>query len=292
MTQHIDLKIKKPLIPLQNELGESPIWNVSQQKLYWIDIERGLLQTYHPATATFAEFGLGVLAGCITFTKNGYLLVATQNGLSFWDDRTGLHGELIQFFQEDDSRMMNDGKISPTGNFWVGSKGPHQASSLYRVLPDYSFTRQIDQLTISNGLDWTPDQNYFYHCDSGNNMVLRYIYHPENDSISSPEPFFRSDRGVPDGLTVDSQGNVWIALWDGWRVIGIRPDGVEFCSIQMPVSRPTSVCFGGPALDTLFITSARTGLDPLSLVEEPLAGSLFSIHVTTVGKTGNLFANE
>jgi sugar lactone lactonase YvrE len=289
MSKIIEMRIDQPLLKLQNQLGESPLWDTEKQILFWLDIERGQVQTFHPSTKEYRAFDLGNQAGCIAFTQNGNLLVATPNGLAFWNETQGLGENQVEFFGADDERMMNDGKVDPHGNFWVGSKGPKKASSLYRVKPDFSYDAIVNELTISNGLDWSPDQQYFFLCDSGPDSIYRYKYTASINSIAEVELFFTSYKGTPDGLTVDSYGNVWIAIWDGWKVIGLTPGGKLFCQIHLPVSRPTSLVFGGPELNELFITSARTGLTEDFLKEQPLAGSLFTIKLNTQGVPGYKF---
>lgn len=289
MTKVLQLTIDRPLLELQNELGESPLWSVEQQALYWLDIEGAQLQTYHPQSQAYQAFDLGKQAGCIAFTKTDNLLVATTNGLAYWNKEAGLTRNLLDFFDEKDPRMMNDGKVDPTGNFWVGSKGPKNASFLYRVSPHLAVEKMIDDITISNGMDWTPDRMHFFYVDSRVGTVYQYSYFWPLAMISECVIFFGDEDGTPDGLTIDSRGNLWIALWDGGQVVGVKPSGEIFCQIKLPVSRPTSVTFGGPDLRTLFITSARTGLSKEALELEPLAGSLFSIRLRTPGQPCNKF---
>ncbi|MGB4595013.1 MAG: SMP-30/gluconolactonase/LRE family protein [Anaerolineaceae bacterium] len=289
MTKLLELRIDQCALKLDNELGESPLWNIEQQTLYWLDIERGQLHTYHPATQDYQTFELGKQAGSIAFTKTDELLVATTNGLAFWNKNTGLTENVIDFFSTTDPRMMNDGKVDPTGNFWVGSKGPKKASFLYRVTPNLITELMLDEITISNGMDWTSDTGYFFYADSGVESVYQFKYDRSLALIGDVVLFYTDNQGTPDGLTIDSQGNIWIAIWDGWQIVGLRPSGEQFCKIQLPVSRPTSVAFGGPDLKTLFITSARTGLSAEALEREPLAGSLFSVLLKTPGRPSNKF---
>jgi sugar lactone lactonase YvrE len=291
MTKLIEKNIEKPLLELQNELGESPLWDAEYQMLYWLDIESGQVQTYSPESKDYHVIDLETKAGCIAFTQKGQLLVATPNGLAFWNENEGLGPNQLEFFSAEDARKMNDGKVDSYGNFWVGSKGPKNASSLYRVTRGFRYQTMIDDVTISNGLDWSPNLHYFFFCDSGVNSVYRFNYTPLVGVLGGAELFLTTYEGTPDGLTVDAHGNIWVAIWDGWKVIGLTPEGEIFCEIHLPVSRPTSVAFGGPHMNELFITSARTGLSADSLNREPFAGSLFSIRLNTLGLLSNKFSD-
>lgn len=287
-----DITIKtlnKPLFELDSELGESPVWHVSDNAFYWLDIDKGLLYKYPFNSGNYKVFGLGVKAGCIAPAKNGQLIVATSNGLAYWSENSGLSEKLLTFFPENDMRMMNDGKVDSNGSFWVGSKGPANTAALYRVNPDFSYQTMISNATISNGLDWSPDDKLFYYCDSGVSKIVSYRFSAQTQAISNPELFYERQGCTPDGLTVDSEGNIWAAIWGGSQVVGLRPSGEVFYNIQLPVTLATSLAFGGPQFNQLLITTARTGLTPSQLADQPLAGSVFCVEIPYQGRPAHQF---
>ena len=163
MTKLTRLKIGRPLLQINNKLGESPLWNTEEQVLYWLDIELGQVHTFNPNSQDHKIYDLGKPAGSIAFTENDDLLIATTNGLAFWNKNEGLRQNFLDFFSASDPRMMNDGKVDRQGNYWVGSKGPKNASSLYQVKPNFVVRTILDGLTISNGLDWAPKSDCFFH---------------------------------------------------------------------------------------------------------------------------------
>ncbi|NLW71592.1 MAG: SMP-30/gluconolactonase/LRE family protein [Chloroflexi bacterium] len=281
--------LNKPLFELDSELGESPIWSVSDKAFYWLDIDKGLLYKHPYDSGKLEVFSLGMKAGCIAPAKNGQLIVATSNGLAYWNEYSGLSERMITFFSENDPRMMNDGKVDAKGNFWVGSKGPANTASLYRVNPDFSHQIIIPNATISNGLDWAPDEKFFYYCDSGVSKIVRYRFSAQTQAVSNPELFYERQGCTPDGLTVDREGNIWTAIWGGSQVVGLRPSGEVFYNIQLPVTLVTSLAFGGPQLNHLLITTARVGLIPSQLADQPLAGSVFCLELPYQGRPAHQF---
>ncbi len=147
---------------------------------------------------------------------------------------------------------------------------------------------KLEELTISNGIDWSLDNRVFYHTDSGERTIFRYDFDPQTLELSNKNVFYIPEVGTPDGLTIDSQDNLWFAIWDGWKVVQLSPDGELMSEIELPVQRPTSVILGGQDLKTLFITSASVDLPEATLYgEQPMAGDLFAVQVTIPGKKAN-----
>lgn len=282
-------EISTPLLDTHNILGEGPVWHPIEQRLYWLDIDGCLLQTYTPETGSYQKYDLGQRCGAFAFRKTSGLLVAGERGLAYWDERSGLSEYLVRFYEDNAPQLMNDGKADPSGRFWIGSKGPVGQSSLFRVEPDYSWETVIPGATISNGLDWSLDQKSMFYIDSYTQSILKYRYNPASGMISDPEQIFRSDAGKPDGMTLDSEGNLWVAFWDGAKVLHLDPNGGLLNEISMPVSRPTSVCLGGADYRDLYISSASVGLEASQLEAQPYAGALFSFRVDVPGRPCNFF---
>ena len=156
---------------------------------------------------------------------------------------------------------------------------------LYCVEPSQKITQMDGEIILSNGLGWSPDNRTMYFTDFGRRVIYAYDFDAETGAISKRRPFIEipRDAGFPDGMTIDAEGCLWVAHWDGWRVTRYGPDGKPRQTIRMPVKRPTSCTFGGPDLSILYVTSARMGLTEEELAAAPLSGSVFAIRTGTVG---------
>ncbi|MHB8294622.1 MAG: SMP-30/gluconolactonase/LRE family protein [Acidimicrobiales bacterium] len=267
------------------ELGEGPVWDAGSGSLVWVDILGGIVHRFTPSDGSDVSFAVGSPLGCAGLREAGGLVVAVGEGFAVWgEDGGGL--EPVPGFSIDLGRVrFNDGEVDPWGRFWAGTmhwEASEALGSLYALSEDFSVTPVLDQVTISNGLCWSEE------CRSGGAGTLYYIDSPTGgiDAFSSePGPPALSGRrrvidvpvadGVPDGMALDDQGCLWVALWGAGEVRRYTPEGRLDASIELPVSRVTSVAFGGDALDQLYVTSAREGMGPEQLEAEPLAGSLF-----------------
>ena len=156
---------------------------------------------------------------------------------------------------------------------------------LYCVEPSQKITQMDGEIILSNGLGWSPDDRTMYFTDFGRRVIYAYDFDADTGAVSKRRPFIEipQDAGFPDGMTIDAEGCLWVAHWDGWRVTRYGPDGKPRQTIRMPVKRPTSCTFGGPDLSILYVTSARMGLTEAELAAAPLSGSVFAIRTDTVG---------
>ena len=209
-----------------------------------------------------------------------------RDGLAFWDQKTPEIEILVNPELGRLNARFNDGKVDPRGRFWAGTLGEDNQSCLYKLDPDGSVQIMETGIQISNGLGWSPDLKTMYYTDSPLRVIYAYDFDLNSGSINNRRKFVKVPRedGFPDGLTVDSEGFIWSAHWDGWRVTRYDPDGKIERVIYLPVQRPTSCAFGGPDLDQLFITSAWTGLSETERQEQPLAGDLFLVHGEVKGR--------
>lgn len=262
------------VLPMQNGLGEGPLWNVEEQALYWIDYTKKQFFRFDPDTEALRTIQLAVNPGCVAFTESGDLLLATTAGLGLWRNDTL---RLIDNAVTHPANRFNDGATDRAGRFWVGTASNQPDNHLYRLDADGSVQIMESGIIISNGLAWSPDNRTMYYSDSGGEgIVWAYDFDLQNGTISNRRTFLppTGTDAVADGLTVDSEGYVWIAFWDGWKVARYSPAGDCVLEIAMPVQRPTSCNFGGPDLNELYVTSAGDGLDRAT---QPRTGDLFKI---------------
>ena len=263
------------LVNINNSLGEGPLWNVKEQKLYWIDILEKKFFTYDPHINQHKTFTLNGTPGCLAFHESGKLLFATEKGFAIWDGDRFSHLRDNTAYQP--ANRFNDGAVDRRGRFWAGTSSDDPVNSLYRLDNDGDVTIMERDIYISNGIGWSPDNKTMYYSDSGGGgHVFAYDFDLDSGTIENRRVFIKpgGTDAVADGLTVDSEGCLWIAFWDGWKVARYDPDGQLIAEIRMPVQRPTSCNFGGTNLDELYVTSAAVGMD---LTEQPQAGDLFRI---------------
>ena len=266
-------------------LSEGPRWHQERQQLLWVDI---LGRQMHRGTLA-ADGALGRLEtisidrhiGAVAPAVGGGYVLAAGPGFLFVDDAGSIH-ELAQPEAGRTDVRMNDGACDPQGRFWAGTMAYDEspgAGSLYRLELDGSCTTVLTGLTISNGIGWSPDASTMYLSDSGTGCVDAFRYSSSTGAISDRRTLVHIDQPavVPDGLTVDEEGGIWVALWGGAVVNRYGPDGALIASIPLPAERPTSCAFGGPELATLFVTTARADLDELALARQPDAGRVLAI---------------
>jgi sugar lactone lactonase YvrE len=274
-------------------LGEGPVWSVVEQALYWVDIQRPSLQRFQPEDGTHNIWPMPSQIGSYALRQAGGFVVALQSGLAFFDPETAEFTALIDPESDIPETRFNDGKCDRQGRFWAGTMGSKEErplGSLYRLDADHSLHTVRRDVAVSNGLGWSPDNRTMYYADSPTYNIYAFDFEPETGALSNERIFAHHKKGFPDGLTVDSEGFVWSARWDGWQVIRFAPDGRIDRIIEMPVQRPTSCIFGGPELRHLYITSASTGLREDELARQPLAGHVFVVEADVTGLPEPLFA--
>lgn len=266
-----------------SDLGEGPIWTPETNSVTWTDITQNTFHTANIDTGKTESFGVPSMIGAIAHTKDGHYIAATQKGFA----RISLEGKyspLHSFLQED--MRMNDGKVDPAGRFWAGSMAlsfEKDRGSLYVLETDNSYRKVLDNITLSNGMGWSPDAQYFYYIDSIPGVLKRFEYDLDNGKISNPKNLITFDAasGVPDGMSVSSDGEIVVALWDGGRIEIYEPTGAKVSEIKLGVSRPTCCTFAGPNQDMLIVSTASQGIDRAG---EPLAGKILA--VTGIGLSG------
>jgi len=266
-------------------LSEGPRWHEERQELLWVDIlgrqmHRGTLSP-DGALERVETISVDRHVGAVAPAAGGGYVLAAGPGFLFIDEAGSVH-ELAQPEAGRTDVRMNDGACDPQGRFWAGTMAYDEspgAGALYRLELDGRCTTVLTGLTISNGIGWSPDGRTMYLNDSGTGRVEAFGFDGSAGAISDRRTLVHVDQpGVaPDGLTVDEEGGIWVALWNGGAVQRYAPDGTLVASVPLPVQRPTSCAFGGPGRDTLFVTSARTGLGDDDLARQPHAGQVFAI---------------
>jgi len=281
------------LIACGNTLGECPWWDAAEQTLYWVDIDGKKIQRFIYSTLFYESFAQPLKVSLVVKRKKGGFICATENGFYFWDP-TNNQLDFITHPEEGKSgARFNDGKADRTGRLWAGTMTPTGASSaLYRLDINLLVERMIDGITISNGIGWSPDNRIMYYTDTRRHIICTYDYHADDGRISNRREFVRMDpsSGVPDGLTVDSEGYVWSAVYDGWKVVRYNPQGKPVLEVPLPVARPSSCTFGGKDMNKLFITTISEGLSEAEKEAQPLAGDVFVFDTDYKGLLEPLFA--
>lgn len=270
------------VVECKDELGESPVWSAAEAAMYWVDVSKPTLHRFDTRSGRHERWDMGKPVGSLVPRAKGGFLVAFRSGLAFLDRAGGtLEPLALRGLELGDGRF-NDGKCDPQGRFWVGTMDRHRKNpigKIYRLDADLSLHPVGDDIIISNGPSWSPDGRAFYFNDSPRRVTYRYDYDARAGTIANRRPFasFEKLKGRPDGSTIDAEGGLWVAEVHGSRVARFTPDGKLDRWIEVPCERPTSVCFGGPQLETLYITSSTLTLSPEELARQPLAGGLFAV---------------
>lgn len=273
-------------------LGEGPVWNVDRQQLFYVDAYNHRVHQFDPATGQDRFFNVGDIVSAIALSDNGQLLLALRDRLAYLNVESSEVTPFYQFNFPYPNTRCNDGKCDAQGRFWIGtiSEAPKQAE-LYRYDPDGSIRVMETELTISNGLGWSPDRSTFYLTDSAQQKIYAYDFDAEAGTIQNRRTLIDLSAEIvePDGLSIDTQGNIWTALWNGWCVACFDSTGKELDRINLPVQRPTSVTFGGSNLTDLYITSASVGLSQKEIQQGFNAGDLFRLSTNAQGMQSNVF---
>ncbi len=263
-----------------NQLGEGVMWHPGEQVFYWIDITGEKLHRFDLISCIDEAFEMGSMIGTVVPVEEGGVVVALETGVY----RFTIAKQLVKLadFPADaaPNTRFNDGKCDPAGRFWVGTMEknakPHKGK-LYRM-DGNRLVVVLENTTISNGLTWSPDKATMYYIDTWDQVIYAFDYDNASGNISGKRVAVTIPQtmGSPDGMTVDSTGNLWVALWGGGAVVCFDPKtGQQLDAIEVSAPNVTSCAFGGPDMKTLVITTAREGLDAGQLTQYPLSGKVF-----------------
>jgi sugar lactone lactonase YvrE len=284
------------VLPWQAFVGESPVWNIEEQCLYWVDIQNKQIHRFDPWSGRNQTFLQPEIVTCIALRAGGGLVLTLKKHFAIFDPAT-LRLERIGAVECDlpDNRF-NDGECDPQGRFWAGTMDAVDwsapAGNLYRLDADRTVTRMQQNVICSNGIAWSPDGRKIYHTESFRHAIFVSDFEPETGASSNRRPFATLDSNsdaFPDGLTVDADGFVWSNVVGPGQIRRYDPQGKIERILQLPVPRATDCTFGGPDLKTLYVTSARETMTAEQLAAAPLSGSLFAVDVEVRGLPASRF---
>lgn len=269
-------------------LGEGPVWVANEQMLRFVDIKQGRLHRYVPATGACETVELGGKPSFVMPNVNGGLIVGSEHGV--WRVEGDTLGACISRIDQPAHNRTNDGTVDARGRLWFGTMDDQEqqpTGALY-CLDGEGLHKMGGEAVVTNGPAITPDGKTLYHVDSGNRTIWRYIIE-DGPQLSVGEVFLQLSEadGYPDGIVLDSECCLWVALWDGWSVRRYAPDGRLMMNVALPCARVTKIAFGGDDLCTAYVTTARVGLSDDDLAKQPLAGGLFAFDLLIPGLPGH-----
>jgi len=275
--------------------GEGPLWDNRSGVLVWIDIMPGEVHRFDPETGTDSVTEVGQPVGAIALRAAGGYALALRDGIAAMDGDGQL--KVISDVEKDvPTNRFNDAKCDSAGRFWAGTMAfdlTPGAATLYRIDHDGSATAAVPGMTLSNGLGWSPDDTTMYLVDSLEYGLDAFDFDAASGSLSNRRRLITCDAeadGIPDGMAVDAEGYLWVAYYAGGAVRRYSPDGTLDHVLEMPVSQPTCVAFGGDDLGDLYITTANQQKSPEDLAKEPTLGGLFRTRPGVTGLPTNAFA--
>lgn len=288
------------IVDAHSLIGEGPVWDGKNRRLIWVDIAAGLIHSFDPDSGVLTTHNVGQPVGSVTLCAAGGLIAAMRDGIALFRDDGEELARFVEVERDLVGSRMNDGKCDCCGRFWVGTMAVDHApgcGTLYRVEQvdsELKVSAQLCGITISNGLDWSNDNRRMYYIDSATQRIDVFDFEAESGLVDNRRPFVvvpRSD-GLPDGMTVDAEGYVWVALFGSGRVRRYSPGGEVDMEVQVPVTLVTSCMFGGRDLRDLYITTARHRLAAAEAAAQPTAGAVFVSRPGPQGRPPFLFGHS
>lgn len=278
------------VLPAQATLGECPRWDERRSTLWWVDILEPALHGFDPVTGRDIAIPMPEQIGCFSLTAEGGFIAGLRTGIFLLDERGQVLRKLCDNLENPATSRYNDGRCDARGRFWLGTLDEPKASSaacLYRYSDQVLTTIDVGLLT-SNGMAFSPDNRWCYHSDTPRFTIYRHPYDIGTGEVGPREDWVKftptaTDRGRPDGASVDSEGFYWSALYEGGRIVRISPQGEVVGEYPLPVRCPTMCAFGGDDLRTLYVTTARNGRSAEELAAYPQSGGVFAMRVPVPG---------
>lgn len=298
----------RTVVDQPDELGESPFWHPQERLLYWVDIASRQIRRLDPANGAVQSWEMPMEPGCIAPVVGGGLAIGLRDGVYRAGSWGGELSRIVRFAHDISTTRLNDGKADPAGRFWVGTMyEPRDAlkAELYSVdMREASagdggqaiVELKAHNAVIANGLSWSPDARVVYWADTSNHIIHAWDWHADTNEMKAhrvfqqfpgkPDGWQPGDPGYggrPDGAAVDAEGNYWVAMFEGQRLLRFAPSGELTAEIPVPVRCPTMPCFGGDDFRTLYLTSARYKRPPAELQQLPQSGCVIATRVEVPG---------
>jgi sugar lactone lactonase YvrE len=296
------------VVPQPDELGESPFWHPQEKLLYWVDIASRQIRRLDPGKGEVQSWEMPTEPGCIAPVAGGGLVIGLRDGVYRASSWGGDLSRVVRFAHDTDTTRLNDGKADPAGRFWVGTMyEPRDArkAELYSIDMRESALGEGGQAivelkahnaVIANGLAWSPNGAVVYWADTSNHVIHAWDWNADTNEMKAhrvfqefaakPAGWQPGDTGYggrPDGAAVDIEGNYWVAMFEGQRLLRFAPSGELIAELPVPVRCPTMPCFGGDDLKTLYLTSARHKRPPAELQALPQSGCVLATRVEVAG---------
>ncbi|MBA2272946.1 MAG: SMP-30/gluconolactonase/LRE family protein [Actinobacteria bacterium] len=277
------------------ELGEGPLWDEPSGRLVWVDILASLVHRFSPDTGTDEIIDVGQPVGAVASRTTGGFVLAMRDGFGLLDTDTGDLQMIAGTEVHVTGNRMNDGKCDSAGHFWAGTMAFDQApaaGALYRLARDHSVEKMIQDVSISNGLCWSANDRSMYYIDSPTQGVDVFDFDAASGALSNRRRLVEIPEadGLPDGMTIDEQGYLWVALYGGGAVHRYSPEGQLDQTVELPATQITSCTFGGSEFRDLYITSATQELSAQNLAAQPHSGALFVCRPGPAGLPANRYA--
>lgn len=282
------MKDIQPLFNLWTEHGESPVWDEEKKIFYWVDLLKGRFHRASLYAGNPETFDVGQPLGVLALRAKGGLVLALQNGFAFYDDN---EYKVIPIADPEaglPETRFNDGAIDPLGRFLAGTMdfdGKAPIGSLYCMDRDLHISRLENSMYIPNGMDWNPQCDSFFLTDTNKHVIYKYDYDIETGKIKNRRDFIVfGENEFPDGMCIDANGHLWVAMWNGARISRFDAEGKKVEDIPLPVQYPTSCCFGGDDMSTLLITTSILQLTEKEKKDSPLAGRVLAFETDATGQ--------
>jgi sugar lactone lactonase YvrE len=277
MTVELDVEV---VLEAHAKVGEGPVWDERTSTLSWVDIMGHAVHRFDPATGEDRAVDVGQPVGAAALREQGGLVLALRDGFAVLDADLGDLRWVARVEDDVPTNRMNDGKCDARGRFWAGTMAfevKPGVAALYRLDPDYRVSRVVADVTLSNGLDWSLDNRRMYYIDSVTQQVDGFDFDVERGILGERRTAIAIPKevGLPDGMTVDAEGGLWVALHGAGVVHRYTPSGQLDRVIHVPTRMVTCPAFGGADYGDLYISSMNYGMSEAALRDEPLAGALF-----------------
>ena len=279
----------EPIFNIHPIHGEGPVWCPTTKKFYCVDLLEGSYFKVDWRSGKAEEFNVGQELGVMALCDNGKIVAGVRDGFGFYDETTN-QLKLIANSPEINitERRMNDGAVDPAGRFFAGTMeydGANDTGKLYCLNHDHTWNILEENIYITNGMGWSPDKKMFYLIDTNRNVMYSYDYDLESGLITNRKNHITwSKNEYPDGMTIDSEGGFWVAMWEGYKISHFDASGKWIEDIPLPVKHVTSCCFAGEDLKSLIVTTSMLNLSEKQRAENRLAGRCFKIETNIKGQ--------